>query len=44
MVDYRHGEMDVTAQEKTFHGFLTWLKWSAIIAIITLLFVAMVNG
>ena len=34
--DYKHGEMDVTDQEKTFDGFM---KWSTNVAIISILIV-----
>lgn len=24
MADHKHGDMDITTQEKTFDGFMTW--------------------
>lgn len=41
---YKHGEMDVTAQEKTFAGFVRFSIWGAGIALLVLVFVALVNG
>lgn len=44
MSDHKHGEMDVTVQEKTFQGFLAWSKWVAIFSIGLLIFIAMINS
>lgn len=44
MADYKHGEMDTTAQEKTFEGFIRFSTWGAIIAIGILIFMALVNA
>ena len=37
--EHKHGSMDVTDQEKTFAGFVTFTKWTviAIVAILVLL-------
>ena len=34
--EHKHGEMDITTQEKTFEGFM---KWSTNVAIISILIV-----
>jgi len=34
MVDHKHGEMDIRSNEKTFEGFVTWVKWSAIVILL----------
>lgn len=44
MADYKHGEMDTTAQEKTFEGFIKFSTWGAIISIGILIFMALVNA
>jgi len=44
MAEHKHGEMDVSVQEKTFDGFMKWVTWVAIGSIALLLFIAAVNG
>lgn len=44
MADYKHGEMDVTTQEKTFHGFVIWVRNVAIVSILVLIFLAIFNS
>lgn len=41
---HRHGEMDITAQEKAFDGFMKWTTRVAIISIAALIFMALVNS
>lgn len=41
---YKHGDMDITAQEKTFAGFVRFAVWGAGILIGVLIFAALVNG
>ena len=31
MADHKHGEMDISVQEKTFDGVMAWTKWSVIV-------------
>lgn len=38
--EHKHGEMDVTAQEKTFAGFMTFTKWVVIAIVVLLVFLA----
>lgn len=44
MSDHKHGEMDVTEQEKTFEGFVKVSIWVAGISIGVLLFLAVFNS
>ncbi len=44
MSDHKHGEMDITTQEKTFNGFITWSKNVAIVSILILIFLAIFNS
>ncbi|MFV0333084.1 MAG: aa3-type cytochrome c oxidase subunit IV [Tropicimonas sp.] len=38
------GSMDISVQEKTFHGFITMAARAAVICILVLLFIGIVNG
>jgi len=38
--DYKHGEMDIKDQEKTFSGFMRWSVNIAIVCIVIILFLA----
>ena len=40
MADFEPGSMDIEEQEKTFEGFLTWMKVSTIVTFIVLIFLA----
>ena len=42
--DHKHGEMDISVQEKTFDGFIKWCTYVAAFSIFLLLFIAAVNG
>lgn len=44
MADYKHGEMNIDVQEKTFEGFVKFLTWSVVAIIVTLLFMAAVGA
>lgn len=39
-----HGTMDVTEHQKTFEGFLTFVKWSIVVIAAVLVFLALVNA
>ena len=43
MGDYKQGEMDITVQKETFDGFIKVGVWSAVIVILTLIFLALVG-
>lgn len=44
MAAYKHGEMDISAQEKTFDGFMKMVTRVSIFVIAMLLLLALVNG
>lgn len=44
MADYKHGEMDIRVQEKTFAGFIRMVSWGAGISIGILIFLALANA
>lgn len=44
MAEHKHGEMDITSQEKTFEGFIRWSKNVAIVSILILIFLAIFNS
>ncbi len=44
MAEHKHGEMDTTVQERTFNGFVTWVKNVAIVCILVLIFLAIFNS
>lgn len=44
MENYKYGEMDVSDQEKTFHGFLRLMTRGAIAIIVVLILLALING
>lgn len=39
--DYKHGEMDITEQEKAFDGFMKWSTNIAIICIVVVIGLAL---
>ncbi|MEP5151475.1 aa3-type cytochrome c oxidase subunit IV [Planktotalea sp.] len=44
MSDHKHGEMDISVQEKTFEGFIKYVTWGAVVSIGILIFAGLVNG
>lgn len=44
MAHHKHGEMDIRVQEKTFGGFVGWIKWAVIAIIGVLILMALVNS
>ncbi len=44
MADHKHGEMDISVHEKTFAGFMNWVKNVAIVCILVLIFLAIFNS
>lgn len=44
MADHKHGEMDITVQDKTFHGFIKFTTYSVYAIIAVLIFMALVNS
>lgn len=41
---HKHGEMDISEQERTFDGFMKFLVWGIMISIGTLVFLALANA
>ncbi|MCR9108350.1 aa3-type cytochrome c oxidase subunit IV [Marivita sp. XM-24bin2] len=44
MAEHKHGTMDITAQEKTFDGFIRWSVRVAVFSIAVLIFLAIFNS
>lgn len=44
MADHKHGEMDISVQEKTFASFMSIVTKTSIGIIIFLVLLALVNG
>ena len=44
MADHIQGTMDITAQEKTFNGFIQFIKYTVIAIVVFLVFLALVGG
>ena len=42
--DYQTGSMDIRAQEKTFAGFITLVKWTLGITVLVLIFLALARS
>ncbi|WP_111734748.1 aa3-type cytochrome c oxidase subunit IV [Roseovarius amoyensis] len=44
MSKHKHGEMDITAHEKTFEGFIKVSAWTAGVSAFALIVIAIING
>ncbi len=44
MAKHEHGTMNSEVQEKTFYGFIKFVKWSIILILLFLVFLAIVDG
>ncbi len=44
MADHKHGSMDITDQEKTFNGFITFTIRSVIVILCLVIFMAVFNS
>lgn len=42
MAEHKHGEMDISVQEKTFAGFMSMVTKTTIAIIVTLIFLALI--
>ncbi len=42
--EHLHGTMDVTAHERTFHGFVRLAAWNALAIAVVLIFLALANA
>ncbi|MCK0140969.1 aa3-type cytochrome c oxidase subunit IV [Aliiroseovarius sp. F20344] len=44
MAEHVHGTMDTSSQEKTYAGFMNVTKWSVIVILAVLVFLAIVGA
>ena len=44
MAEHKHGDMNITEQERTFEGFVKWVTYGVIVIIVALVLLAMING
>ena len=44
MAEHKHGSMDISVQEKTFAGFMTFTTRAVVLIIVVLLFMALANA
>lgn len=44
MAEHKHGDMEITVQEKTFDGFIKMVTRGSIIIIVALVLLALING
>ncbi len=42
--DYKHGSMDIRAQEKTFNGFIRMAIWGVVISLLILIIAGLANA
>lgn len=44
MAEHKHGEMDISVQEKTFNTFMSMTTKGAVVIIVALILLALING
>jgi hypothetical protein len=44
MAEHKHGDMNITEQERAFEGFVKWVTYGVIAIIVALVLLAMING
>ncbi len=44
MAEHQHGEMDISAQESMFSGFVRFVAWTTVAILIVLILLAMINS
>ena len=44
MADHKHGEMDITVQEKTFDGFISMVTKGTVVIIVALILLALIGA
>ena len=44
MAEHKHGSMDITEQEKTFNGFVTFTIRAVIVILVAVVLLAMFNA
>ena len=42
--EHKQGTMDISVQEKTFHGFMRVVTWVCVLVVLALLFLAVFNS
>lgn len=40
MAEHKHGEMDITDQEKTFESFMRWTTWTVVFLLVLIVWMA----
>ena len=43
MAEHKHGEMDITVQEQTYNGFITFVTRTTIAIIVGIILLAFIN-
>lgn len=44
MADHKPGSMDIKTHEETFAGFVTFVKWTVVVILAVLVFLALANA
>lgn len=44
MAEHKHGDMDISVQEKTFGGFITFVTRTVIVILVLVVLLAMFNA
>ncbi len=44
MAAHKHGEMDISVQEKTFDGFMRFVTKTVIVILVSLVLLYLING
>jgi len=44
MAEHKHGEMDISVQEKTFNTFMSMTTKATVVIIVALVLLALING
>lgn len=44
MAEHQHGSMDITVQQHTYNGFVSFIKWGVGIVIVALVLLALFNA
>lgn len=44
MAEHKHGEMDISVQEKVFDGFMKIVTYSVVVILVALVLLALING
>jgi Bacterial aa3 type cytochrome c oxidase subunit IV len=44
MAEHKHGSMEIATHERTFSGFIGFVKWGIILSFAVLIFIGLVNA